>query len=51
MVKKVTVVVFLIALMTVAIVQAMEKEEKPDNLPGLGVGEKAPDFELLNLNR
>ena len=50
MVKKVTVVVFLIALMTVALVQAMEKEEKPDNLPGLGVGEKAPDFELLNLN-
>lgn len=50
MVKKVSVVVLLIALMTVAIVQAMEKEDKPDNLPGLAVGEKAPDFELVNLN-
>ncbi len=50
MVKKVTVVVLLITLMTVAIVQAMAKEEKPDNLPGIAVGEAAPDFELLNLN-
>ena len=49
MVKKVSVIVFLIALMTVAIVQAMEKEGTADNLPGLGVGKKAPDFELLNL--
>jgi peroxiredoxin len=48
-IKKVTVIVFLIALMTVAIVQAMEKDEKADSLPGLGIGEKAPDFELLNL--
>lgn len=49
MVKKVTVIVFLIALMTVAIVQAMDKEGKTDNLPGIGVGETAPDFELSNL--
>jgi len=49
MVKKVVAAVLLIALMTVAIVQAMEKEEKPDNLPGLGIGVKAPDFELINL--
>nr|WP_221452409.1 redoxin domain-containing protein [Bacillus benzoevorans] len=28
----------------------MEKEEKPDNLPGLRIGVKAPDFELENLS-
>ena len=50
MVKRVAVAVFLLALLTVAIVQAMEKEEKPDNLPGLGIGEKAPDFELETLD-
>ncbi|WP_071395055.1 peroxiredoxin family protein [Bacillus tuaregi] len=49
MVKKVAAAVLLLAMMTVAIVQAMEKEEKPDNLPGLKVGVKAPDFELKNL--
>lgn len=46
MIKKVIAAVTLIALMTVAMVQAMEKEQKPDNLPGLAVGLKAPDFEL-----
>ena len=25
------------------------KKKKPDNLPGLGIGVKAPDFELKNL--
>ncbi|KAA9023584.1 peroxiredoxin family protein [Niallia endozanthoxylica] len=49
MVKKVAVAVLLLAMMTVAIVQAMEQEEKPDNLPGLKIGGKAPDFELKNL--
>lgn len=49
MIKKVTAAIILIGLMTVAIVQAMEKDEKPDNLPGLGIGVKAPDFELENL--
>ncbi|WP_394232279.1 peroxiredoxin family protein [Niallia oryzisoli] len=49
MVKKVAAAVLLLAMMTVAIVQAMEKEEKPDNLPGLKVGVKAPDFEVKNL--
>ena len=53
MVKKVTVAsVLLLALMAVVIVQAMEPEEqeKPDNLPGLSIGEKAPDFELKTLS-
>ncbi|MBU8878332.1 TlpA family protein disulfide reductase [Bacillus sp. FJAT-29790] len=50
MIKKIIAAVVLIALMSVAIVQAMEKEEpKPNNLPGLGIGLKAPDFELKNL--
>lgn len=49
MVKKVAAAVLLLAMMTVAIVQAMEKEEKPDNLPGLKIGVKAPDFEVKNL--
>ncbi|MCQ6276357.1 TlpA family protein disulfide reductase [Bacillus sp. V3B] len=49
MVKKVAASVLLLALMTVAIVQAMEKEEKPDNLPGLGLGVNAPDFEVKTL--
>lgn len=40
----------LFGLLTVAIVQAMEKEEQPDNLPGLRIGVKAPDFELENLS-
>ena len=49
MIKKVVASVLLLALMTVAIVQAMEQEEKPDNLPGLSIGVKAPDFELKTL--
>lgn len=58
MVKKVIAIVFLCGLMTVAIVQAMEKNAKEEqevesiltnNLPGLAVGLKAPDFELKNL--
>jgi peroxiredoxin len=48
MIKKVLASVLLFVLMTVAIVQAMEKEEK-DHLPGLQIGEKAPDFELQML--
>ncbi|MED3551940.1 peroxiredoxin family protein [Cytobacillus praedii] len=58
MLKKVIAIVFLCGLMTVAIVQAMEKNAKEEqevesiqtnNLPGLAVGLKAPDFELKNL--
>jgi peroxiredoxin len=50
MIKKIIAGVLLFGLLTVAIVQAMEKEEKPDNLPGLKIGVKAPDFELENLS-
>lgn len=59
MIKKVIAIVFLCGLMTVAIVQAMEKNAKEEkevesiqvnNLPGLEVGLKAPDFELKNLS-
>lgn len=52
MIKKIIAAVLLFGLMMVAIVQAMEKEEPTkDNppLPGLGIGLKAPDFELKNL--
>jgi len=49
MVKKVAAAVLLLIMMTVAIVQAMEQEEKPDNLPGLKIGGKAPDFALKNV--
>ncbi|WP_102275658.1 peroxiredoxin family protein [Cytobacillus massiliigabonensis] len=58
MMKKVIAIVFLCGLMTVAIVQAMEKNTKQEQgvesiqtskLPGLEVGLKAPDFELKNL--
>lgn len=58
MIKKVIAIVFLCGLMTVAIVQAMEKNTmqeqevksiQTNNLPGLEVGLKAPDFELKNL--
>ncbi|MBS4189411.1 TlpA family protein disulfide reductase [Bacillus sp. FJAT-49705] len=53
MIKKIFAAIVLFGLMTVAIVQAMEKEEpKPkndDRLSGLSVGLKAPDFELKNL--
>ncbi|MBP2242291.1 peroxiredoxin [Cytobacillus eiseniae] len=58
MIKKIIAAVILFGMMTVMIVQAMEKEERQDqqtqsvqvnNLPGLEVGLKAPDFELMNL--
>src|SRR4051812_23980181 len=56
MVKKVIAIVVLIALLGVAIVQAMDKKSEPDNLSqeaanmgGLKVGAKAPDFELKTL--
>jgi peroxiredoxin len=56
MVKKVIAIVVLIALLGVAIVQAMDKKSEPDslsqeaaNMGGLKVGAKAPDFELKTL--
>ncbi|CAH0346006.1 redoxin domain-containing protein [Bacillus sp. CECT 9360] len=52
MIKKVIGAAVLIILLTVAIVQAMNPEEKEvssDNLGGLRVGIKAPDFELKTL--
>ncbi|PAE44122.1 redoxin domain-containing protein [Bacillus sp. 7884-1] len=58
MVKKVIAVVALIALLGVAIVQAMDKKAEPENVSqeaanmgGLKVGAKAPDFELKTLSR
>lgn len=50
MVKKVVATVLLLALVTVVIVQAMEPEKPKDNLPGIAIGEKAPDFELKTLS-
>jgi peroxiredoxin len=56
MIKKVIAVVVLIALLGVAIVQAMDKKAEPENasqeaanMGGLKVGAKAPDFELKTL--
>ena len=56
MVKKVIAAVVLIALLGVAIVQAMDKKAEPENasqeaanMSGLKVGAKAPDFELKTL--
>jgi peroxiredoxin len=56
MIKKVIAVVVLIALLGVAIVQAMDKKAEPENISqeaanmgGLKVGAKAPDFELKTL--
>lgn len=56
MVKKVIAAVVLIALLGVAIVQAMDKKAEPENasqeaanMGGLKVGVKAPDFELKTL--
>ncbi|MFO1444965.1 TlpA family protein disulfide reductase [Bacillus sp. Bva_UNVM-123] len=53
MIKKIAVSVFIMVLMTVMIVQAMGKEEQKvkntEKHPGLGIGLKAPDFELKNL--
>jgi peroxiredoxin len=47
--KKVVASVLLLVLVAVVIVQAMEPEQQ-DNLPGLGIGTKAPDFELKTLS-
>jgi peroxiredoxin len=56
MVKKIGAAVILITLLTVAIVQAMDKKAEPDqpsqetaNMEGLKIGAKAPDFELKTL--
>ncbi|MGG1397077.1 redoxin domain-containing protein [Bacillus salipaludis] len=56
MVKKVIAAVVLITLLTVAIVQAMDKKAEPESTTtqttasdGLKVGAKAPDFELKTL--
>ncbi len=56
MVKKIIAAVVLIALLGVAIVQAMDKKAEPENISqevanmgGLTVGAKAPDFELKTL--
>jgi len=57
MIKKVIAAVLLIGLLTVAIVQAVDKKsEKPvtakettENTEGLAIGQKAPDFELKTL--
>jgi peroxiredoxin len=57
MIKKVIAAVVLVTLLTVAIVQAMDKKtETPDttsqktaNNEGLAIGAKAPDFELKTL--
>ncbi|MDQ0200027.1 redoxin domain-containing protein [Neobacillus ginsengisoli] len=57
MVKKVIAAVVLISLLTVAIVQAMDKKAEPGNpasqettkTEGLQIGAKAPDFELKTL--
>ncbi|MGX6443348.1 redoxin domain-containing protein [Neobacillus sp. K501] len=57
MVKKIVAAIILITLLTVAIVQAMDKKAEPDqlsqetaNMGGLKVGAKAPDFELKTLS-
>jgi peroxiredoxin len=58
MIKKVIAAVVLITLLTVAIVQAMDKKTEPDstsqpttaNNDGLKIGAKAPDFELKTLS-
>ncbi|MGS2777744.1 peroxiredoxin family protein [Robertmurraya sp. GLU-23] len=49
MLKKVTLAVFLLSFMTFTLPHSMAKAA-PDNLPGLRVGEKAPDFELMTLD-
>lgn len=59
MIKKVIASVILITLLTVAIVQAMDKKAEPQNTTpqettvkseGLQIGSKAPDFELKTLS-
>lgn len=49
MLKKITFTLFLFSLMTIALTYTMA-EAAPDNLPGLRIGEKAPDFELKTLD-
>ncbi|MBT2689624.1 TlpA family protein disulfide reductase [Bacillus sp. ISL-47] len=52
MFKKMMAAVVLFVLVTTVIVQAVEKDEvktEPVNQTGLGIGLKAPDFELKNL--
>lgn len=61
MIKRILASVFLLVLLTVAVVQAMEKVGPEDKLtaaskssvekiPGLGIGLKAPDFALETLD-
>lgn len=50
MIKKVFISVVLLAFMTVALVQAMEKEGNKEKLPGIQAGVKAPDFTLKTLS-
>ncbi|WP_428908464.1 peroxiredoxin family protein [Niallia sp. Krafla_26] len=50
MLKKVIAAVLLLGLMTVVVVQAMEPDKSKDNLPGLAIGNQAPDFELKTLS-
>ncbi len=49
MLKKVTLAIFLLSFVTITLPHTMA-EAAPDNLPGLRVGEKAPDFELKTLD-
>lgn len=56
MIRKIIPFVFLFGLLAVAVVNAMTNEKSvdpnqipPEKIPGLAIGEKAPDFELLNL--
>lgn len=63
MLKKIIGTTIVLALITVAVVQAMEKDKEEgiiaqpvsqnipaENIPGLGIGQKAPDFELKTLD-
>ncbi|PLS14699.1 alkyl hydroperoxide reductase [Bacillus sp. M6-12] len=50
MIKKIIASVVLFLLISVAIVQAMEKNKVNDNLPGLKIGVKAPDLQLSDLD-
>ncbi|MBP3039966.1 TlpA family protein disulfide reductase [Bacillaceae bacterium Marseille-Q3522] len=52
MLKKIIFIIGIITVTTVAIVHALDNEKRTpqyDNLPGLAIGEKAPDFTLENL--
>jgi peroxiredoxin len=51
MIKKVIAAVALMVLLTVAIVQAMDKKEEPVSKKdsGIAIGEKAPDFQVKTL--